>query len=435
VNKFWTILTSEYLQVVKKKSFLIGVVLTPILMIGITVLPALFAMKGVTSPVSYAIIDLDGRGIGEELANQLGTYRLDGDTTRQAYNVQEIYRIAPDDQASIDSLRNFLDSLLEAGSLKNYIIISPAVEQNDSIMMVSKSLSFKSIARYDNNISNILAKMRLNSSDINLPVDSVLSMTRRVDMIQVSPGGKSRDFLGIYFGALIFIMIIFVPVMSFGQILMRSVIEEKNSRIIEVIISSASPFQLMMGKILGLGAANLTQVLIWVAMGLVLFFVRGSVNIPEQAADILFNPVLIGFFIVFLLLAYVMFSTIFAMIGAICTTDKESQNFVMPLSLSMIVPIVFLMYILQEPESLVTTIISFIPLFTPMMMIARLNVLLPDAFSFANAIVLEATLGVLLLILVNLFLVWVTSRIFRVGILMYGKRATLPEIMKWVRYK
>ncbi len=404
-------------------------------MILITTLPAIIVSRGVTSPARYAVIDTDGRGIGKSFTHELARYRLDDDSTIQAYDLVALYEIPAADTVTVDSIRRHLDSLLLTKKLKNYVIVYPDPEINDSVVMVSKSLTFKSVARYDRNISQVLSKIRLEQSNINLPVDSVLKMARRIDMIQTSPGGKTRDFLSIYFGALIFVMIIFVPIISFGQILMRSVIEEKNSRVIEVIISSASPFQLMMGKIMGLGAANLTQVLIWLTMGLILFSFRGAFDISDQVADIMFNPILIGYFVVFMTMAYIMYSTLFAMVGAVCTTDKETQNFVLPLTLSLIMPVMFLMYIVQEPDSTVTTVISFIPLLTPTMMVARLNILLPETFTFTDPVILEATLGVFMLLFFVLFLIWATARIFRIGILMYGKRATLPEIVRWVRHK
>ncbi len=158
-------------------------------------------------------------------------------------------------------------------------------------------------------------------------------------------------------------------------------------------------------------------------------------DIPPQVSDILFNPVLMTFFVLFLLTAYVMYSTMFALIGSICNTDKETQGFIFPITMSLMLPIFVLMYIVQHPDSTVTRVMSFIPPLTPTMMIARLNISVPDSFSLANPIVLDATIGVLATMAFSLGLIWLSARVFRMGILMTGKRATLPEIMKWIRYK
>jgi ABC-2 type transport system permease protein len=435
MNKFWTILKAEYSQVVKKKSFIVGIILTPVFLIGITVLPALLADKKISSQERYAIIDTDGRGLGERFAESLNRYKLDDDTTTSAYELTQVYNLTRGASDRLDSMRVALDSALLQKQLKYYVVIFPNVEKNDSALMVSKSLSFKTSARFERRISDILSSLRLENSNINLPVDSILAMTRSIDMLQASPGGKKRDFLTVYFGALIFVMIVFGSVISFGQVLMRSVIEEKNSRVMEVLISSVSPFQLMMGKVIGLGAANLTQIGIWVTIGLALFIFRGAVEIPAEAAAVVFNPILIGYFIVFLILAYIIYATLFAFIGSICNTDKEAQNFIFPIVMSLMLPIFMLMYIVQEPDGTLAVVLSLIPIFTPTMMVARLNIIGPENFSFTDPIIMEATIGVLLSTLFALLMIWVTGRVFRIGILMYGKRPTMPEIIKWVRHR
>jgi ABC-2 type transport system permease protein len=334
----------------------------------------------------------------------------------------------------LDSLRFALDTAVTNGQLKYYVVIYPAVDTNDSALLVSKSINFKTGARFDRRISDILAEMRLRQSDVNLPVDSVLTMARRIDMLQGSPGGKERDFLTVYFGAFIFVMIIFVSVIGYGQILMRSVIEEKNSRIMEVLVSSVSPFQLMLGKVVGLGAANLTQIAIWVIIGVVLFSFRGALDVPVEVADIVFNPILIIFFVIFLIIAYVMYASLFAFIGSISNSDKDAQNFMFPIIMSLMLPIFLLMYIVQEPDSAVSIVLSLVPLFTPTMMIARLNIGAPETFSFADPVVVQALIGVVIAATFTLLLVWATARVFRIGILMYGKRPTMPEIFKWIRH-
>lgn len=435
MKKFWTVFACEYAQVVKKKSFLVGIILTPAVMVLITILPAMLIDKGISAPESYVVVDADGRGIGAQFATALERYKLDSDSTLPAYKLVGVHEIPGDRPQALDSIRGVLDSLLLSKQLKNYVVLMPRLEETDSVFMVSKSTSFKTSARFDRRMSDILAAMRLEKSNINLSIDSVLSMTRRVEMLQVSPGGKTRDFTTLYFGALVFVMIVVMSVLGFGGILMRSIIEEKNSRVMEVLVSSVSPFQLMMGKIAGLGFANLTQVGIWILIGLILFANRSGLNIPANIGQIIFNPVLITFFVVYLIIAYIMYSAMFAFIGAICSTDKETQNFMFPVTMSTLLPIFIMTYIVQEPESLVTTILSLIPMFTPTMMILRINITSPESFSLANPIVLEALIGVVLSILFTIGLVWVTGRVFRMGILMTGKRATFPEIMKWIRYK
>jgi len=240
-----------------------------------------------------------------------------------------------------------------------------------------------------------------------MEVDSVLNLTHRTVFTQMAPGEKQRNFEVMYLGGLFFVLIIFGTVIGYGQILMRAVIEEKNSRIIEVMVSSVSPFQLMAGN---------------------------NLSISADISDVLFNPILIFFFVVYLVLGYLLYSTIFALIGSIVNSEKESQGFIFPITMTVMLPIILSMYIIQEPNSLIATVLSLIPFMTPTMMVIRLNIMSPTNFTFADPIVLQSVIGVILTVLTILGVIWFTGRIFRVGILMYGKRPTLPEIIRWIKY-
>lgn len=433
MSKLWVIIKREYTQIVKKKSFLIGIVLTPLFMVAVTVLPALLAEKKSAATERIAIIDLDGQGIGERFAEEIKKYNLDDG--RPAYDVTQIYEIDPEDTIAVSSARDELDSLILAKRLKSYLVINRGIEDNDSCIMVAKSFGFRTNRRFDWNISKILSSLRLEKTNINIGIDSVLNLTRRVGFAQQAPGGKERDFLTWYMAGIVFVMIIFITVIGYGQVLMRAVIEEKSSRIMEVIVSSVSPFQLMAGKIIGLGLASLTQVGVWVAIGLTIYGFRGNLNISTDISEIIFNPVFIAYFVIYLVLGYLLYSTLFAFIGSIVNSDKEAQNFVFPITISLILPVILAMYIVQEPDSTIATTLSLIPFLTPTMMVLRLNFIGVSTFSFSTPIVLEATLGVILTALTILAVIWVTARVFRIGILMYGKRPTLPEIIKWVGHK
>ncbi len=433
MSKLWVIIKREYAQVVKKKTFLIGIILTPVFMAVIMLVPALLAQKKPDTVAKIAIIDLDGQGIGEKFAEGIDKYKLDDSSS--AYQVTQILTPNPFDSLEIDRTRKELDSLILAKSLKSYLVIGNDIEYNDSCFMIAKSFNFRTSRRFDRTLSNILAGIRLEKSDINIGTDTVLTLTRRIEFEQQAPGGKERDFLTIYMTGLIFVMIIFVTVITYGQVLMRSIIEEKNSRIIEVMVSSVSPFQLMAGKIVGLGLANLTQVGIWVVLGSAVYLFKGDLAISPTISSTVFNPVFLVYYVCFLLLGYLMFSTVFALIGSIVNSEKEAQNFMFPIIMTLMLPVILGMYVIQEPDSTLVTVLSLIPFFSPTMMILRLNILGPETFSLANPILFEATLAVILTALTTLGIIWITGRIFRVGILMYGKRPTLPEILRWVGYK
>ncbi|MCP4706078.1 MAG: ABC transporter permease [candidate division Zixibacteria bacterium] len=433
MSKMWVIIKREYAQVVKKKSFIVGILLTPIFMAAITIMPAMLASKKADDTHKMAVIEMDDKKIGEKFAESLTQYTLDNDLP--AYEVTGIFNINADDTAKLAEQRSILDSLVRGKEIKSYLVINSNAAENDSIILVAKSFGFRTNSRFEKRLSDILSGIRLNKSEVNLEIDSILNLTRRIDISQQAPGGLERDFMTMYMGGIVFVMIIFMTIITYGQVLMRSIIEEKNSRIIEVMISSVSPFQLMAGKIIGLGLANLTQVGIWIVIGLGIYSFRGDLNISADVTATLFNPVFLLFFLVYMFIGYIMYSTLFALIGSIVNTDKEAQNFIFPITMALILPVMTAMYIIQEPDSVLTVTMSLIPIFTPTLMILRMNFIGVEAFTFANPIILEATIGVIITSLTTLLIIWLTSKIFRIGILMYGKRPTLPEIIKWMRIK
>jgi ABC-2 type transport system permease protein len=162
---------------------------------------------------------------------------------------------------------------------------------------------------------------------------------------------------------------------------------------------------------------------------------RGAFEIPQDIADILFNPTFIFFFVAYLIIGYLLFSTLFALVGSIVNTDKEAQGFVMPITMTLLLPIFLAIHVVQEPDSTLSTVLSLIPFITPTMMVLRLNFAGVESFSFANPVVFQATIGLAITLVTLIFVIWIVSKVFRIGVLMYGKRPTLPEIIKWVRYK
>lgn len=438
MHKLWVIIKSEYQQVVKKKSFIIGIFLTPALMAAFGLLPTYLATRTADSAETLAIIDQSGKGVGGKVSAALDEFKLSDGATPQYY-VDTIITLGVDDSAAFQANLDTLKYLLTEQQIKYLLVVKPDFEKADTNMfLVSNSEGFRSISRFEHLISKIAATERLSKSNVNLSIDSVLALTAQVDLPRRDAKGESVDF-GIKWGAsMIFIMLIYFVIIGYGQIIMRSVIEEKSSRIMEVLVSSVTPFRLMLGKILGLGGATLTQLFIWLILGAVLYLGSGAMAMSMDPAiiHIVFNPVVISFFVLFLIFGYLMFSTLFALIGSIVNSDKEAQNFVLPVTMLLIVPFIIGISIIQDPNSTMARTLSFVPFFTPTLMMMRIIFIAPSAtkLSFFSGILGEATLAFIILLLTTLAVVWAASRIFRVGILMYGKRPTLAEIVKWVRY-
>ncbi|MDF1545703.1 MAG: ABC transporter permease [bacterium] len=436
MSKFWVIFKKEYSQVVKKKSFIISILLTPIFMGGIMVVPALLANKKSTTAEKIVVVDQSQMGVGQKFVEEISEYKLE-ETEDNYYDVKELFTVLASDSARfaqvIDSLRN---AIVEK-ELKYFLVIKPEAHMVDSnLYMVTNSDNFTSIKRFEYHLSQILSGIRLEQSNVNLGVDSVLEITRRIDLRTKDALGESIPFEIKYFGALILVMMMFSMVVGFGSLCMRTVIEEKNSRIMEVLVSSVSPFQLMLGKIFGLGAATFTQVSVWILMGSLLYTQRAFFDLDPSIDRLLFNPVIVIFFVLFLTTGYLLYSTAFAFIGSIVNNEKEAQGFIFPITMMLMLPVILGISVVQDPNSTMATVLSMTPFIGPSMMMMRVVFVAPTVteYSLFSGIVGEATLALIVVILTTIFMIWLTAKIFRIGILMYGKRPNLPEILKWIRY-
>lgn len=436
MSKFWIVFKREYTQVVKKKSFLIGIFVMPLFMGGIMLLPAYLATRDSDEAEQLAVIDISGSGMGSAFAESLDQYTLK-DTGDPYYNVHNVFELATSDTATFALIDDSLKELINSNALKYYLVIKADAHLIDSnVYIVTNSSSFKSFSRFEGRLADILSTERIKMTDIDLTVDSILNITRRSDLIIRDATGESIPFEVSYFAALILVMLMFGMIIAYGQMVMRSIIEEKNSRIMEVLISSVSPFQLLLGKVLGLGAATFTQILVWMAMGAIIYTQKSTLEISSAIDRIIFNPYIVVFFVLYWIFGYVLMTTLFALIGSIVNTEKEAQGFVAPITISLMLPVILGIYVIQHPNSTIVTVLSLIPFLTPTLMVMRLVFIVPTLtdLSMTSGIIVQASIGLVLVILTMFGMVWLCSKIFRVGILMYGKRPTLPEIIRWVRY-
>jgi ABC-2 type transport system permease protein len=215
-----------------------------------------------------------------------------------------------------------------------------------------------------------------------------------------------------------FMFLIYMGIVVIGQQMLSSVIEEKNSRIIEVLLSAASPFELMAGKILGLAGIGFTVVGLWAAAAF------GAAR--WQGLDIDISAELLFYFVVYYILGFLLFSSILAGVGSICNTLKETQGLMMPIMLIFIIPLISWYKLVQSPDGALSRVLSFVPPVTPLVMILRIS-------AGSNVGVLEIIASIILLAVAVLVMIWLASKIFRIGILMYGKRPSLREIFQWLR--
>jgi ABC-2 type transport system permease protein len=239
---------------------------------------------------------------------------------------------------------------------------------------------------------------------------------------KISPSNASSRFIGAY----IMIFLLYFSVIYYGMNVARSVIQEKTSRVFEVLLSTTRPESLMAGKLIGVGAAGLTQIAIWLGAA---FLYGGSAASAARAGGfrtmgISLTEVL--FFVLFFLLGFLFYSALSAAFGASVSTEQEIQQFGLLIVLPMIVGLVLMTYILANPNAPAVVALSLFPPCTPVVMYLRMAAQTPPLW--------QLLLSIALMIAAIWAMLWIASRIYRVGILMYGKRATLPEIVRWLRY-
>jgi ABC-2 type transport system permease protein len=262
-----------------------------------------------------------------------------------------------------------------------------------------------------------------------LDYDRVLALTGRLELNEqkLTKSGvlEEKELAAKFIVVVAFVLILYMTLLSWGISVQRSVIEEKSSRVIEVMLSSLEPRDLFMGKIIGLGGLGLTQIAIW-AIILLFAALSSSIAYTEALKYVNVSVSDVAYFLLFFVLGFLLYSSIFTIVGAVCSTEQDAQQLQGIIMLPLIVPIMLVFFVIQNPTSTFAVVLSLIPFFTPMLMLARALVSDPSAW--------EVALSVSLLVATIYGVIVFSARVFRVGILMYGKRPSLREVFRWFRY-
>ncbi len=287
-------------------------------------------------------------------------------------------------------------------------------------------------ANMERAVSRAVGNVRLAQSGLDQAL--VHKLTRGVDIktFKVSEEGTKEESGLVAFGvSYVMIFILYMALIFYGQFVMRGVYEDKNSRVVEVVLSSVKADQLMAGKIIGIGGAGLTQFLVWAlfiilastyGVALMNIYAPGAGQIPLPSIS--FSVYL--FFFIFFILGYFIYATLYATLGSMVTDEADAQSLQWPVTMLIVLGFLFMFFILNNPNSTLAVVLSLIPFFTPLLMFLR--------HSVGAAPLWQVLLSVVLMIVSIYGLIRLTGRIFRVGILMYGKKPTLPEVIKWIKY-
>lgn len=413
------IIRREYLENVRRKSFMVSTILVPLLMAAFFVLPVLLAMFVPDRQYRVAVVDQVG-GVGGDVAAALVDTLENGDAK---YLVESI--AASGDKFA--SEREARIAAVQRGELDILIAVPASVlEEGKAEYVTREARNFNIFDRFTDVVSDAIVARRLEAQGFDF--QRVRRLTEPVDleMSRVSDTGEvqEKNFLAEYGLVFIFVMILYMAILSWGITISRSIVEEKGSRVIEVLLSSITARDLMIGKLVGVGLAGMTQLAIWALVGLAMSgYAAASAVSVLQSLDI--PPAVFAYLIVYFLLGFLLYSALFMTVGAACSTEQDAQQFQGLITLPMIVPLMTLMLLIQNPASTFAVVLSMIPLFAPMMMLARIILLQPPAWQILLSVVL---LGAAIYLSITF-----AARIFRVGILLYGKRPSLRELFHWYK--
>lgn len=426
-SKIFTIIQHEYITKVKSKGFIIGTILGPlaiVFLIGAVVVVTMLSVD--TGIKKIAVLDKFGK---------FGSKMVASDTAR--YFLTNLKEAELKEQVRNEEIDGFL------------IIPENIMETNTASVYTRGGGGIGFVEAIESSVEHFARIERLKNAGLNTDVIDIVEKGISIETEKVTEQGVQKDHteafavLGYVLGFAIY-MFMFI----YGSFVSRGVIEEKANRIIEVIASSAKPFQIMMGKVVGIGLVGLTQVLFWILLMFVIVFagqplltsliseptlVTKGMMTPEQmeiqqqfgmAKDFLSSGILIGFLFYFLS-GYFVYSTIFAAIGSAVDQEQDAQQLMTPISMLIVIPMLFISVVMTNPDSTVSVILSLVPFFTPILMIVRV--------AATQVPFWQVSLSVVLMIATFFGCIWVASRIYRVGILMYGKKPSIKDLIKWIR--
>ncbi len=423
MKKILSVIKREYIQIVRTKGFIIGTILGPVLMAALIFIPILVSVLSVGEQERIAVVD-ETQEIFMDLDKKLDHKLKDG---RRRYLLEK-YELRTDTEA----LKEELNQKVLSNAINAYLYIPKEIAEEGSAEYVSKHVSdFNKIEDISGALNRVVIEKRLRTEG--LDPAKIAEYIRRVGLkpIKMTKRGAEEDTGGTFIYSYLLVFILYITLFFYGAIIMRGVIEEKSSRVVEIVLSSLRPFQLMVGKIFGIAAVGFTQYTIWALFGLGASRYGKSYlasHIPASDFSLPSIPVYVFvYFVLFFVLGYFLYGTLYAAIGSMVNTEKEAQQLLFPVTMFLVVPMLLMVFVIRAPNSTLAVVLSMIPFFAPILMLLRICVLTPPFIQVAGSIAI--------LVLTILLMIWLTAKIYRVGILMYGKPPRFREIVKWLRYK
>ena len=449
MKKFLAVVKHEYKKIVLKWAFLITTLMLPFLGAMFAVVPALiFSIKGEASRI--VVVDPTGK-IAPRLKANLSPERI-AEKAKRAADESKVKMPASSQEEQFkqsaeqfgasfvfvdynsagkpnDEVRRELNGRISDGEIDAYLIVPTDYGKTNAKFefFSRKAGDFLANEVLEQALNEAVRSQRL--ADANIDESALKNLSRNISLEKkgLDESGNEKDSGGVFIASFIIGFMIYLTLTIYGNSIMGAVVEEKETRIAEILFSSARPFELMMGKLVGVGLAGLTQLAIWIVSLLVAagfgvaYFSAAGVDIALPNV----SPLMVVYFLIFFLLGFFIYASIFALIGSMVTSMQEGGQFAFPPVMILLIGFYFSFAVMRDPNSSLSFWVSIAPFFAPITMPVRILAETPPFWQILLSIVLNA--------LAIAGLVWLASRVYRVGMLMYGKRATIPEVWKWIR--
>jgi ABC-2 type transport system permease protein len=412
--KLFTVAKWEFIEKARTKAFIISLVATPILMGVFAALPSLLALRNDSDTKKFAFYD-ETMSLREGAQERLAKRKLD--------NGKALFDLVPVDariMSRADFLKNYTPRVFK-GDFTGLVIVPADIATTHQIEYRSDNVgNIRDIGSIESAVEKTLSEQTAVKKGIDLETVKSLAQPLETTSIKVSKTGEAKESgfgeaFGVAYGSVVILLIL---ITGTGQILVRGLVEEKSNRIMEILVSSCSPFELMMGKLLGLSGLGIMQALVWSLFGIVAVSYFGAPLTALSSVPIT---------LVFMLLGYLLYASLLLGLGSLTTTDQEAQQITSYSIMLLLLPLPMIVLVLQNPNSVLARTLSFIPFTAPTIMAMRMAIQMPAVW--------EIALSMALLVVATIVVVYFSAKIFRVAILVYGKRPTLPEILGFLREK
>lgn len=424
--KLWAVFKREYIERVRTRWFVFATIFGPVIFAIMLFLPPWLSRKGKASQdlARIAVIDVSGRGIGRRIALELNG-GLFGDTTRT-----QVVEVAPPQVAVAESAAT---KRVMKREVLGYLVLDSGTVAGRSARYAGRNASQAfDVGELQRVVRSQVTRLRLEEAGIAPALAmSITSGALRLETERLSEQGRGGSgALSILF-ALVVAFLLYTSIFIYGQNVLRGVMEEKQTRVAEIVVSSIPSKRLLQGKVLGVGAVGITQLVLWGLASYALFEVRTPVlaRFGIQSTALALPSISFGIallLLLYFLLGYVFYAALFAAVGAVVNTEQEAQQVQMPVAMLLVASALVIQPILFSPDGQLARVMSVLPFSAPIAMPLRLTVIPLSPTDVA--------LSLLSLVVGCWIALFVAARIYRTGLLMYGKRPTLREMVRWVRY-